>query len=103
MLQDCTLTHKTVGEKKMKTKKKKKMRTKLLLEYKVDLTKIEGSGDFPCPKCGVKLSPEDQAENTYSIKEIKTRRDRLEEIVIQCHRCESLIRLAGFKLLDSLE
>ena len=87
----------------MKLKVKKKMKVKPLLEYKVDLTKIEGSGDFPCPNCGVNISPEDHTDNTYSIKEIKTRRDRLEEIVIQCHRCESLIRLAGFKLLDSLE
>ena len=82
---------------------KKKMKTKLLLEYKVDLTKIEGSGDFPCPQCGVNMSPEDQTEDTYSIKEIKTRRDVLEELVIQCHSCKSLIRLSGFKLLDSLE
>jgi predicted RNA-binding Zn-ribbon protein involved in translation (DUF1610 family) len=90
-------------EMKMKTKKKKKTKTKLLLEYKVDLAKIEGSGDFPCPKCGVKMSPEDQTEDKYSIKEIKTRRNSLEELVIQCHRCKSLIHLTGFKLLDSLE
>jgi transcription initiation factor IIE alpha subunit len=83
--------------------KKRKLKTKLLLEYKVDLAKIDGRGDFPCPKCGVKMSPDDQTENMYSIKEIKTRRDRLEELVIQCHTCESLIHLAGFKLLDSLE
>jgi transcription initiation factor IIE alpha subunit len=87
----------------MEKKKKRKTRTKLLLEYKVDLARIEGSGDFPCPQCGAKLSPEDQTEATYSIKEIKTRRDRLEELIIQCHTCESLIHLAGFKLLDSIE
>ena len=87
----------------MEKKKKRKMKMKLLLEYKVDLAKIDGSGDFPCPKCGANLSPEDQTEAAYSIKEIKTRRDRLEELVIQCHGCESLIHLAGFKLLDSLE
>jgi len=86
----------------MKTKKKRKMKTELLLEYKVDLAKIEGSGDFPCPKCGVKISPEDHSEDKYSIKEIKTRKDRLEELVIECHRCKSLIRLTGFKLLGSL-
>jgi hypothetical protein len=34
---------------------------------------------------------------------MKTRRDILEELVIQCHRCKTLIRLTGFKLLDSLE
>ncbi len=87
----------------MEKKKRRKMRTKLLLEYKVDLARIEGSGDFPCPKCGAKLSPEDEREATYSIKEIKTRRDRLEELVIQCHTCKSLIHLAGFKLLEDLE
>jgi transcription initiation factor IIE alpha subunit len=83
--------------------KKRKLKTKLLLEYKVNLAKIDGSGDFPCPKCKVRMSPDDQTENTYSIKEIKTRRDRLEELVIQCKTCESLIHLAGFKLLDSLD
>jgi hypothetical protein len=82
---------------------KKKMKTKLLLEYKVDLTKIDGGGDFPCPTCGVNMSPDDQTEDTYSIKGMKTRRDILEELVIQCHRCKTLIRLTGFKLLDSLE
>jgi transcription initiation factor IIE alpha subunit len=87
----------------MEKKKKRKMKTKLLLEYKVDLAKIDGSGDFPCPKCGANLSPEDQTEAAYSIKEIKTRRDRLEELVIQCRGCDSLIHLAGFKLLNSLE
>ena len=87
----------------MKLEVKKKMKTKLLLEYKVDLTKIEGSGDFPCPECGVNMSPEDQTEDTYSNKEIKTRRVVLEELAIQCHSCKSLIRLTGFKLLDSLE
>ena len=82
--------------------KKRKRKTKLLLEYKVDLAKIEGSGDFPCPECGARLSPEDETDARYSIKKIKTRRDRLEELVIQCNSCESLIHLAGFKLLDSL-
>jgi hypothetical protein len=79
------------------------MKTKLLLEYKVDLNRIDGNGDFPCPKCRVNMSPDDQTEDTYSIKGMKTRRDILEELVIQCHRCKTLILLTGFKLLDSLE
>lgn len=86
----------------MEKKRKRKMKTKLLLEYNVNLAKIEGNGDFPCPKCRAKLSPEDETEAAYSIKEIKTRRDRLEELVIQCHKCKCLIHLSGFKLLDSL-
>ena len=87
----------------MKLEVKKKMKAKPLLEYKVDLTKIEGSGDFPCPNCGADMSPEDHTGNTYSIKEIRARRDILEELAIQCHKCKSLIRLTGFKLLGSLE
>ncbi len=78
------------------------MKTRLLLEYKVDLAKIEGTGDFPCPKCGANMSPEDETEDGYSIKEIKTRRDILEELVIQYNKCKSLIHLAGFGLLGSL-
>jgi hypothetical protein len=61
---------------------KKKMKPKLILEYKVDLTRIEGNGDFSCPTCGVNMSPDDQTEETYSIKGMKTRRDVLEELVI---------------------
>jgi hypothetical protein len=72
---DCKVTRSSTNR-----EVKKKMKTRLLLEYKVDLTKIEGSGDFPCPKCGVNMSPEDQTEGNYSIKEIKTGRDILEEL-----------------------
>jgi predicted RNA-binding Zn-ribbon protein involved in translation (DUF1610 family) len=35
--------------------------------YKVDLTKIEGNGDFPCPKCGAIISPDDESEEVYTI------------------------------------
>jgi hypothetical protein len=73
----------------------------LTLEYKVNLTKITGTGDFACPKCGVTISPDDETEDTYLIIDQKTRRDVLEEIVIQCNRCKSLIRLTGFLLLES--
>jgi len=51
------------------------MKTRLLLYLKVDLAKIDGTGDFPCPKCRTPLSPEDE-EEIYSIKEMKTRRAR---------------------------
>ena len=73
----------------------------LTLEYKVNLAKIRGTGDFACPKCGVTISPDDETEGAYSIKEQKTHRDVLEEVLIQCNRCKSLIRLTGFLLLDS--
>ncbi|UCE28918.1 MAG: hypothetical protein JSV85_06560 [Candidatus Bathyarchaeota archaeon] len=64
--------------------------------HKVDLTTIEGSGDFPCPSCGVKISPEDETENVYTILDTKMKGHSLEELVIQCNKCESKIHLIGF-------
>ena len=72
----------------------------LTLEYKVDLAKIHGTGDFECPKCGVTISPDDESNDAYSIMNLKTQRDALEEVSIQCNRCKSLIRLTGFRLLE---
>ncbi|MBE0513181.1 hypothetical protein IBX38_09040 [Candidatus Bathyarchaeota archaeon] len=66
------------------------------LVYEVDLTKIQGDGDFPCPNCGVIISPEDETEDVYSILETKVRGQALEELVIQCNKCGSKIRLIGF-------
>jgi hypothetical protein len=73
----------------------------LILEYKVNLAKIDGTGDFQCPKCGVIISPDDDTDEIYSIKEQKITRDMLEEILIQCNQCKSLIRLTGFSLLEN--
>ncbi|UCD26656.1 MAG: hypothetical protein JSV75_00540 [Candidatus Bathyarchaeota archaeon] len=66
------------------------------LIYQVDLTKIHGEGDFPCPNCGVVISPEDETENVYRILETKVKGQTLEELVIQCNKCESKIHLVGF-------
>ena len=64
--------------------------------YEVDLTKIQGDGDFPCPNCGVIISPEDETEDVYRILETKVRDQALEELVIQCNKCGSRIRAVGF-------
>jgi len=64
--------------------------------YEVDLTQIQGEGDFPCPNCGVVISPEDETEDVYCILETKVKGDTLEELVIQCNNCGSRIRLVGF-------
>jgi len=63
--------------------------------HTIDLTKIEGEGDFPCPSCGTVISPEDETGNTYSILETKVNKNSLEEILILC-KCGSKIRLVGF-------
>jgi len=64
--------------------------------FTIDLSKIEGKGDFPCPKCGVNISPDDESDDVYSILETKVHGDSLEELVIQCNKCGSKIRLTGF-------
>ncbi len=71
--------------------------------YRVDLTEIQGEGDFPCPKCGVIISPDDTSETVYTILETKVIHDTLEELVILCNQCESKIRLVGFLPLPPLQ
>jgi len=64
--------------------------------YKIDLTKIEGAGDFPCPNCGVLISPEDESESVYKIVKTKVKDGSLQELTILCNNCGSKIRLVGF-------
>lgn len=73
---------------------------KQVLVSELDLTKIQGKGDFPCPNCGVTISPEDESDDVYIILEEKIRNNALEELVIQCNNCSSRIRLTGFPLLE---
>ncbi len=70
--------------------------------YKLDLTSIEGDGDFPCPRCGTNISPNETTEETYNIIEPKVNSEGLEEIVICCKTCQSCIHLTGFSLLQKL-
>jgi DNA-directed RNA polymerase subunit RPC12/RpoP len=71
--------------------------------YKIDLTKIEGNGDFACPKCGTKISPDDETEAVYSILGSKVNSNGLEEVVICCNKCSSHIHLTGFSSLQEME
>ena len=74
--------------------------TKQMLVSELDLTKIDGNGDFPCPTCGVTISPEDETENVYTIIEEKVRNDALEELVILCNACGNQLCLTGFPSLE---
>jgi predicted RNA-binding Zn-ribbon protein involved in translation (DUF1610 family) len=65
--------------------------------YTIDLTKIEGEGSFPCPKCGTIISPEDETEEIYKIVDTKVINDELVELVVVCGNCGSNIRLTGFQ------
>ena len=79
--------------------KRKMSLMKSPLVYQVDLTELQGEGDFPCPACGVVISPEDETEDVYAILDTKVSGDKLEELVIQCNQCKSKIRLVGFSTL----
>jgi predicted nucleic-acid-binding Zn-ribbon protein len=67
--------------------------------YRIDLTTIEGRGEFKCPKCGVEISPDDKTEKTYTILESIINGENLEKIIIQCNNCKSQIHLTGFQIL----
>jgi DNA-directed RNA polymerase subunit RPC12/RpoP len=67
------------------------------------LTKIRGKGDFRCPRCGIKISPDESTEETYTILEPVMKGDSLEKILLQCNKCGSKIHLTGFYSLDQIK
>ena len=72
--------------------------------YKVDLNKIEGTGDFPCPVCKSILSPEEMDEKVYKVLEVRSVGEVLDEILLQCNNCKTTISVIGFeKQKDSSE
>jgi predicted RNA-binding Zn-ribbon protein involved in translation (DUF1610 family) len=74
----------------------KKETVKKNMVYIIDLTKIDGDGAFPCPKCGAIISPDDESEETYHIVETKVKKDELAELMLTCNKCGSQIKLVGF-------
>jgi predicted nucleic-acid-binding Zn-ribbon protein len=74
----------------------KKADVKKNMVYTIDLTKIDGDGAFPCPKCGSLISPEDETDSTYEIVETRVKGDDLEELVLTCKKCGTTIKLVGF-------
>lgn len=71
-------------------------RTEQTQVSELDLTKIDGNGDFPCPNCGVMLSPEDETEDVYTILNEKINNNILKELLIKCNACKCRIKLTGF-------
>jgi predicted RNA-binding Zn-ribbon protein involved in translation (DUF1610 family) len=74
----------------------KKADVKKSMVYTVDLTKIDGDGAFPCPKCGSIISPDDESEENYQILNTKVKNDELAELVVRCKKCGITIKLVGF-------
>jgi hypothetical protein len=71
--------------------------------YKLDLTEIEGNGEFQCPKCGTAISPDDETEKTYTLIEAKVKNQILQELLIRCNKCTRKIQLTGFALLQKIQ
>ncbi len=76
---------------------------KQAFEFRIDLSEIDGDGDFSCPNCGITISPDDETEESYSIIEAKMGQHNLGELIIRCSKCESTIHMTGFSLLQKLE
>ena len=70
--------------------------------HRLDLTEIDGNGDFLCPRCGIVISPDDSSEEHYSVLEPKVNGNGLEEVVILCNSCGCHIHLTGFSLLQDI-
>jgi hypothetical protein len=70
---------------------------KTLSEPTIDLSAIEGDGAFPCPNCGLKISPDDLSDENYRVIETKLVKGELAELVIVCRNCDVKIRLTGFQ------
>lgn len=75
----------------------KKTTAKRSVAYTIDLTKIDGDGSFPCPKCGIVISPEDETEQFYKIVDTTVINDELVELVIVCGKCGCCTKLTGFQ------
>ncbi len=63
------------------------------LEYTLDLTKMHGEGEFPCPNCGREISPDH--ENGYKVTDTIMQGQNLLSIKIKCG-CGAKITLTGF-------
>jgi predicted RNA-binding Zn-ribbon protein involved in translation (DUF1610 family) len=74
----------------------KKEAAKRSMNHVIDLTKIDGDGAFPCPKCGTVISPDDESEENYQIVDTQVQRDQLEALIVICKKCGTSIKLVGF-------
>lgn len=74
----------------------KKPTLKKAVKYTIDLTKIDGDGAFPCPKCGTLISPDDESEEIYQIVSTRVKGDELAELVLTCKNCGTTMKLTGF-------
>jgi len=78
------------------------LKVKQFLVHKINLMELEGEGDFLCPCCGTKISPDDETEEVYTVLEPKVRNNMLEGLLIRCNTCSNKILLTGFSALETI-
>ena len=77
---------------------------KQLSVYRINLNNMDGDGSFPCPSCGILISPDDVSEETYRIIDMETYEDgTLKTLSLMCKKCGAKIVLEGFEILRTLE
>jgi hypothetical protein len=73
-----------------------KQKTQQTHAYKLDISQTSRNGTLLCPNCKTKISPDDHSEETYTICEVTTSGNYLDELVLYCKHCCSFIHLTGF-------
>ena len=73
--------------------------------FNINLKDIESEGEFPCPKCGSTISPDDdERSEVYDIIDVKIDENySIEKVTVLCNKCKSLISVEGFDLLYTLK
>ena len=64
-------------------------RTKDGVDYEIDLGKLKGAGEFPCPKCGTTINPDDDSDTIYKISGA---REGI-SLTLDCLKCNTKTRL----------
>ena len=75
---------------------KQKLKTLPSPDYTVDLKKVKDESEFPCPRCKALISPDDSSDQNYLILDTEMKHDDLSALLIECRRCNAVIRLEGF-------
>jgi len=66
------------------------------IDFTIDVNKLSEDDAFPCPKCGVIISPDDETKEIYDDPEPLMRGTELEAVLLRCKKCGSTIKLVGF-------
>jgi hypothetical protein len=76
------------------------LKMKQIMVHKIDLLELDGKGDFLCPCCGIRISPDDETEEVYSILDPQVRNNTLACLIIRCNHCSNKILLTGFSVFE---